>query len=225
MTSMRELRGRESRLRKSVQAAKRSAIYWRRKAVDTGSGRAQARRRKAETNLADRRRELAEVREQIARQGNVRATVTFDGVPTMRGLAYILQDAREHGWRGSLNSSDRREGVAEAHGKMSQAKLFRCAQAKRTTGRCPPECHGNCNPANPPGHSSHELRGDGVIAPDRAALPWYKLGLDLADAEGFTRVARSRGFDIRRLYASASEAHHRNVMKDPTPRLRKLGYI
>lgn len=225
MTSMRELRGRESRLRKSVQAAKRSAIYWRRKAVDDRSGRAKAKRRKAERVLAVRRKDLTLVRREIAERGNLRATVTFDRVPTFRGLSYVLQDAREHGWRGRLNSSDRREGVAEAHGKMSQAKLYRCAQAKRTTGRCPPDCHGNCNPANPPGHSSHELRGDGVIAPDGAVLPWYKLGLDLDDAEGFERVARSRGFDVRRIYASASEAHHRNVMKDPTPRLRKLGYI
>lgn len=220
-----ELRQREARLRKSVQAAKRSAIYWRRKARDSGSGRAAAKRRKAEHTLADRRRELAEVRAQIVRAGNLRATVTFDGVPTFRGLAYVLEDAREHGWRGKLNSSDRREGVAEAHGRMSQAALYRCAQAKRATGHCPPNCNGNCNPANPPGHSSHELRGDGVIAPDGAVLAWYKLGLDLDDAEGFQRVARSRGFGVRRVYASASEAHHRNVMTDPIPRLRKLGYI
>src|SRR5215831_10542956 len=78
-------------------------------------------------------------------------TIAFDGVPTYWGLAKPLLLAREHGWSGQLSSSDRRPGVAEQFGHKSQAALFACRQRFEQLGRCPPECGGDCNPANPPG--------------------------------------------------------------------------
>ena len=113
-------------------------------------------------------------------------TVAFDGTPTFWGLAKPLLLAREHGWTGQLNSSDRRKGVAERFGKKSQATLFVCAQALKNTGRCPSSCSGDCNPANKPGQSSHELRSDASAFPGPVGrkLKWFELGLDITDHQG-----------------------------------------
>jgi hypothetical protein len=142
-------------------------------------------------------------------------TVAFDGVPTMRGLALLLGHARLRGWRGTLNSSDRRAGVAERYGKKSQARLYR-GWVDHLPGYLP---------ANPPGFSSHELRGDGNPVYERprgARLPWYMLGLDVTEDIQLARLLESLGVDVVHPYRSAAEAHHLNVIKDPTPVLVHL---
>lgn len=147
-----------------------------------------------------------------------RVTVTFDGTPTFWGLAKPLLQARNNGWVGRLSSADRRKGVAERYGKMSQAALFDCAQAKRSSGGCPTGCHGNCNPANPPGFSSHELRSDGqgFPGPRGRELEWWELGLDCSSAPQLVQVLGKLGYRARRPYASSrSEAHHVNFSASP----------
>jgi lysozyme len=154
-------------------------------------------------------------------------TVAFDGTPVFWGLAKPLLRARENGWQGRLNSADRRKGVAEHYGKRSQATLFDCAQRKQTLGRCPTDCAGNCNPANPPGASSHELCSDGSAFGRRAkgtALPWWELGLDVDDSQGLLNVLLRLGYDVRRTYPkSKSEFHHVNFNASPGPVLPDTG--
>ena len=53
-------------------------------------------------------------------------TVAFDGTPCFWMHAKALERARRRGWQGTLNSGDRRKGVAERYGKQSQAKLYAC---------------------------------------------------------------------------------------------------
>lgn len=152
------------------------------------------------------------------RRKYVTTTVAFDGVPTMRGLALLLENARRKGWKGRLNSSDRRRGVAERFGKSSQHALYR-GWSKRLPGFLP---------ANPPGRSSHELRSDGNRAWGRragAVLHWYELGLDASDSDRLQDELRKLGVDARHIYFSPSEAHHVNVMRDPTDVLIGLGLI
>src|SRR5215210_5636570 len=60
-------------------------------------------------------------RERSARMAT--RTIAFDGTPVFWGLAKALQRARERGWGGTLDSADRRKGVAERYGKSSQARL------------------------------------------------------------------------------------------------------
>jgi hypothetical protein len=147
-------------------------------------------------------------------------TVAMDGTPTFWGLAKPLLRARGHGWTGRLNSSDRRKGVAERFGKMSQAALFDCAQAKKNTHVCPVDCHGNCNPANPPGASSHELFSDAVAFPGPVGrkLEWWELGLDSDNAPQLVQVLGQLGHEARRPFAnSPSEAHHVNFSANPGP--------
>jgi len=155
-------------------------------------------------------------------------TVAFDGAPTFWGLAKPLLRAREHGWSGTLQSSDRRKGVAERYGKRSQAALFSCFQRSvGLGGRCPPECSGNCSPANPPGQSSHECRSDGRAFGSRAQgakLAFWELGLDASDTQRLLKVLDSLGYGARLTYPnSAREKHHINFTRDPGPVLPDTG--
>jgi hypothetical protein len=144
-------------------------------------------------------------------------TVPFDEVPTMRGLALLLQHARRRGWTGTLNSSDRRQGVAERYGHSSQAALYRGWVARRP----------GFLPANPPGFSSHELRSDGSPLFGRRGhrLPWWQLGLDVNEDAKLVAILRVLDVDARHPYHTASEAHHVNVIDDPTDVLAHLGDV
>lgn len=144
-------------------------------------------------------------------------TVAFDGVPTQRGLALLLTHCRRVGWKGRLNSSDRRKGVAERYGHQSQAALYDGFR-KGLSG---------FNPANPPGYSSHELRSDGSRLFGRRGrkLDWFQMGLDVDEDQSLQMRLREMGVDARHPYDTASEAHHINVLHDPTSILAKLGEV
>jgi peptidoglycan hydrolase-like protein with peptidoglycan-binding domain len=76
-------------------------------------------------------------------------------------------------------------------------------------------------PANPPGHSTHELFSDGVAyaIPDGHRIPQWCCGIDVRDeyVERFIAVARERGWIVTITYptASGSEHHHVNFRKRP----------
>jgi lysozyme len=147
-------------------------------------------------------------------------TIVFDGVPTYWGLAKPLLLAREHGWGGSLSSSDRRPGVAERFGHKSQATLFDCFQRSQQLGRCPADCGGDCNPANPPGASSHEQLSDakGFPGPVGRQLQWWELGLDVEDSDRLLAILGTLGYQAKRTYPnSPKEFHHLNFTADPGP--------
>jgi hypothetical protein len=150
------------------------------------------------------------------RRKYVTETVVLDGTPTMRGLAILLKHARRHGWQGTLVSSDRREGVAERYGKMSQAQLYRLFQ------------RGRGNPANPPGKSSHELRSDGnrvFRTPAGQPLEWWQMGMDVGAPASLVYELGGMGVKARQPYSSPSEAHHVNLTSDPTDVLVSLNEI
>lgn len=169
--------------------------------------------------VSKRKRQVAEAERVVARHKptpKLTETVAFDGVPTFRGLALLLQDCRDHGWHGRLNSSDRRKGVAERYGKMSQAALYVAYWVRHLPGFAP---------ANAPGRSTHELRSDGAAyrGPVGRPLSWYQLGLDVSNDVELVRIARQLGYDLRHPYTSGAEAHHVNLYKSPTKRLRARG--
>jgi lysozyme len=153
-------------------------------------------------------------------------TIAFDGTPIFWGLAKPLLRARQRGWQGTLSSADRRPGVPERYGKKSQKTLFECAQKAKAMGRCPAEC-GECNPANEPGFSSHELHSDGAAfgsRPRGAKLPWWELGLDVGGHTEALAHLKALGYDVRQTYpGSPSEAHHINFSADPGPLLPPTG--
>ena len=156
-------------------------------------------------------------------------TVAFDGTPTYWGLAKPLLLAREHGWGGTLDSSDRRAGVAERFGKMSQAALFQCMQRRIALGgRCPPECGGSCNDANKPGASSHEQLSDGrgFPGPVGRQLAWWELGLDVSESDQLLAILQKLDYQAHRTYPNnPSEFHHINLTADPGPVLPPDGSV
>lgn len=148
-----------------------------------------------------------------SKRRRLRKTVSFDGTPVFYGLALMLKDARNNGWKGRLNSADRRKGVAERYGKLSQWALY-IGWIRHRAG---------FNPANPPGRSTHELRSDGVPyrGPIGRPLNWWQLGMDVSDSDGLIRVLRRLGYRPFRPYSSSSEYHHINLKRPPTRTLRR----
>src|SRR5215831_12497715 len=106
-------------------------------------------------------------------------------------------------------------------GKMSQQQLYDCSVAFKRSNHCPDHCHGNCNPANPPGKSTHERFNDGLAYtfwPPFLKLPVWARGIDVQrDRVGaFCDEARREGFTVTLTYpGSAKEAQHVNFRRKP----------
>lgn len=99
-------------------------------------------------------------------------------------------------------------------GKMSQRELWVCSN------NCTPDCNGNCNPANPPGQSTHERRNDGVAysGPAGRLLRYYQRGIDVQvdRVPAFIRECAEEGWLVTQTYpASPKEAQHVNFRKRP----------
>jgi lysozyme len=112
-------------------------------------------------------------------------------------------------------------------GKMSQSQLFKCSQERIRTGHCPPNCHGNCNPANPPGASTHERRNDGKAYAGRVGrlLTYWQRGIDVQRdrVAAFIAEARRRGYTVTQTYpGSVTESQHVNFRKAPKISLWKV---
>lgn len=147
------------------------------------------------------------------RRNRLDQTVALNGTPLFRGHRLMLRDAAKHGWTGVVNSADRRKGVPERYGKLSQAALY----AGWLAGKA------GFNPANPPGRSTHELRSDGVAyrGPVGRPLAWWQLGLDVTNADQLLGVLNRLGYDASRPYSAGSEQHHINLRRSPRRRLIK----
>jgi GH24 family phage-related lysozyme (muramidase) len=107
------------------------------------------------------------------------------------------------------------EPLLDRIGKMSQRQLWECSR------NCEPSCRGNCNPANPPGFSTHERRNDGVAYSGirrGGRLRVYQRGIDVQrDRVGaFIRAAASEGWLVTQTYpGSVQEAQHVNFRRKP----------
>ena len=140
--------------------------------------------------------------------------VTFDGTPTFLGIARVLHDVRIYGAPFTLTSADRRRGIPERYGRLSQAALYAGWLAHKA----------GFLPANPPGRSTHELRSDSVAyrGPVGRPLAWWQEGLDFGP-DRFGRGGASDvlaallrlGYRAHRPYPTGSEAHHINFRSNP----------
>lgn len=197
---------RELARRRGERAARRKRI----RALKPGPLRTRLVRRQRKVLARERKVRAAIVK---LRRPRLNETVGFDGTPCFRGLALMLEDCREHGWAGSLSSADRRPGVPEKYGKLSQLALWLGFIAGKA----------GFNPANPPGRSTHELRSDGVAyrGPVGRPLAWWQLGLDCTDAETLRSIAARLGYPAFRPYPDGREAHHVNLRANPRRVLRK----
>jgi hypothetical protein len=150
-----------------------------------------------------------------------RHIIGMDGAPLFWGLAKPLVRARERGWEGHVNAGDRRAPTAEKYGKKSQKTLHNCFKATAGgTKPCPPKCGGDCNPANAPGQSSHELRSDGTASFSTQVvggkLHWWELGVDVENPEALLKHFVKLDYKAHKTYPNTpKERQHINFTQDP----------
>ena len=123
----------------------------------------------------------------------------LDAIADATGLTYTsllrTQDAVDH-------------ARARGHKLSSQAELRSC-YLRGVPG---------CNPANPVGRSTHELRNDGVAfrGPMGMALRHWQLGIDSSNARALIREGTARGWRPALTYPhNPRESHHVNFRAEP----------
>lgn len=97
---------------------------------------------------------------------------------------------------------DRLEAASEEVGALvvvsgyrsleEQARLYNCYLYKRQTGRCRPDCNGNCNPAYAPGQSQHNYG----LAADLSTASWQKLPWNVAAKYGLAYTVNKEPWHI-----------------------------
>lgn len=132
-----------------------------------------------------------------------------DGCPVPYDVApYIARILKKAGQ--SANSIYRGDDAAvllHAHGKHTQAEIHKLYPTI----------------SNPPGRSSHELRGDGTVGSLGERLPTWRVGVDsgsdsAASRDAITTAARELGYSVEHPYSRGVEAHHWNLSKKPKAR-------
>lgn len=124
-------------------------------------------------------------------------------------IAIVVNDA--HAEVLSIYRGEDAAAILHKHGKSTQAELFKSMGGVGV---------------NPPGRSTHELRGDGAAygAPVGSRLQWWQQGFDINDvnnaSESVINAAKRYGWRLYRPYSSGIEHHHLNFLvqpKRPTP--------
>jgi hypothetical protein len=134
----------------------------------------------------------------------------IDNCPVPTELAEEIQQIKQLSGA-SLNSCDRStdaEPLLLKCGKHSQKELYQMF-CNHVPG---------ANPANPPGHSTHERRNDGIAypGPTGEALEYWQVGMDWNNPPAAMEAARKRGWIATVTYPlSAHETQHVNFRKEP----------
>lgn len=174
------------------------------------------------------------------RDNSMTNLVSFHGVPMPRGVAFAIDHIEHHGGRVAIFSADRTHAAISEHNKQfgthlsSQESLIADFRA------------GRGNPANPVDETSHCYYADATIARlltsyghttfRRDKLPWWAVGIDLADkrrdgtiesesVDHFLAVAHHLHYDFRQPYSSGSERHHVILVNSPIARLEAWNQI
>lgn len=128
--------------------------------------------------------------------------VPYDVAPY---IARILKKAGQHA--NSIYRGDDAAALLHAHGKHTQAEIHKLYPAI----------------SNPPGRSSHELRGDGTVGSLGEHLPTWRVGVDSgtdspASRDAITKAAKALGYTVAHPYSRGVEAHHWNLTAKPKAR-------
>lgn len=123
-------------------------------------------------------------------------------------IAIVCNDA--HATINSIYRGNDAAVILHRHGKHTQSELYQMY------------LHGQGNPANPPGYSTHELKSDGAAysyMPRGTSLQWWQQGFDVndADVEHVIKQADWHNWILFRPYSSGSEYHHLNFKSKPRP--------
>jgi hypothetical protein len=147
----------------------------------------------------------------------------FDTCPVSHVVGLVLDDGRDHGVAFYVISGDRRDGIAQRYGHMSQAQLVHLHEIDPV----------HYAPANPVNSSTHEYFNGGNggtpafhSLPVGAKIDASKLGLDLRtneEATEFCADMKQIGYEFFQPYPTTSEAHHVCCAENPVPNLVKRG--
>jgi hypothetical protein len=174
--------------------------------------------RKARRMVAGLEKRIAKAQ---ARRHRLDHEAVLDGTPMPLGQKLVLLDARTNGWDGVATSADRRDHppfiVRLLHklDKSTQAELYQGWREGRP----------GFLPANPPDRGSHMRIGDGVFGALFEKLPWFKEGIDSTFATQLREILNQLGYSAVRPYATDSEEHHTNLVKNPHHRLIERGLV
>jgi hypothetical protein len=103
---------------------------------------------------AERERELEQAIEEARRKQLWTSRACVDDCTTWLGLKLVIVTVgTKTAWEAMVNAPDRTSHADDCGDKSSQAELYSCF-TNRTASGCPGGC-ASCNPANPPGHSTH----------------------------------------------------------------------
>jgi len=135
----------------------------------------------------------------------------IDGCPCPYDIApYVARVLRKAGQTAnSIYRGDDARDLLHAHGKRTQREIHADPRLAAIS--------------NPPGFSSHELRGDGVVGARGAVLPPWRVGVDSgtdhwSDVSAIARAGKALGWPIEHPYARGVEAHHWNFARKPKAR-------
>lgn len=135
--------------------------------------------------------------------------VLIDGCPCPRDpapyVARVLKKAGQHA--NSIYRGEDAKALLHANGKSTQAEIHKQFPAI----------------SNPPGFSSHELRGDGTVGARGAKLPDWMIGVDSGtdsphDVAAIEAAARSFGWVAHHPYTRGVEHHHWGFKTQPKAR-------
>jgi hypothetical protein len=168
------------------------------------------------------------------RDASMTNLVSFHGVPIPRGLAFAIWHIEDHGAPVSIFSADRTVKAIADHNAQFGTQLH--AQQFLFDNQNKP----GFNPANPPARTSHCYFADGnpayknskgqIVAPG-GRIPWYSVGIDLADkgktedCRHFLTVAHKLGYEFIQPYKVGSEQHHVIAVKSPVATLEHWNVI
>jgi hypothetical protein len=175
----------------------------------------------------ERERELEHAIKEAQREDLWKRRACIDGCTTWLGLQLVIVTVgAKTAWEAMVNAADRTSHADDCGDKSSQAELYSCF-INRTASGCPGGC-ASCNPANPPGHSTHEGVCDATFAAitkwdEGESLPPFAWGLDVGDGDGFVAGAKQLGFEVVRPYGN--EPWHVNLTADPTAALKETKAI
>lgn len=168
------------------------------------------------------------------RDASMTNTVSFHGVPMFRGLAFAIRHIEKKGAPVSIFSADRRDVVVNEHNRQFGTHLSDQQHLVDLFRR------GEGNPANSPKTTSHCLYSDGnpvyrnsrgKAIPPGGRLPWYMLGIDLADkgksedVHRFLAKAHELGYHFVQPYKVGTEMHHVVCVLSPIPTLEHWNQI
>jgi lysozyme len=137
------------------------------------------------------------------------AYLVIDGCPCPYEVAAqvyrVLRKAKQTG--NSIYRGEDAKGLLHAHGKHTQAEIHAMYPSI----------------SNPPGRSSHELRGDGTVGRPGEHLAGWQVGVDSgsddpAAAAAVEKAARAYGWTVYHPYARGVERHHWNFKVPPRAR-------